>query len=166
MASLGVSFQSTMLIKLVASSLLVISGCSRPEPVPTGNIASTLVAPTVGEAVFDPATLTGKPAVVMFVSPTCGHCLVEIPRAQSAAKAAGAGIVAVFVAGNADAAIEAAKKAGYTGPILVDDGTLRAKYAVKAVPYTLVLKADGTAHAAFRGEQDEATIADALADAS
>lgn len=155
-----------MMSSVIVIACLAISGCSRPEPVPAGNIASTLVAPTVGEAVFDPATLAGKPAVVMFVSPTCGHCLVEIPRAQAAAKAKNAGIVAVFVAGNADAAIAAAKKAGYTGPILVDDGTLRAKYEVKAVPYTLVLKPDGTASAAFRGEQTEATLADALADAS
>ncbi|MCX5745878.1 MAG: TlpA disulfide reductase family protein [Proteobacteria bacterium] len=143
------------------------SGCqSAPEVVPPGNVAQTLVAPTVGDAVFDPATLEGKPAVIMFVSPTCGHCMIEIPRAQEAAAAKGASTVAVFVSGNADAAIAAVQRTKFTGTVLVDDGTLRAKYNVRAVPYTLVLNRDGTAHSAFRGEQDAETIKNAIAAAS
>jgi len=50
----------------------------------------------------------------------------------------------------------------FTAPVLVDDGTLRKKYNVKKVPWTVVLRPDGRAYAAFTGERDEATLRDAL----
>jgi hypothetical protein len=46
--------------------------------------------------------------------------------------------------------------------VLVDDGTMRARYEIKAVPYTLILRGDGTASHAFKGEQGESTLAGAL----
>jgi len=49
--------------------------------------------------------------------------------------------------------------------VLIDDGTLRHRYDVTSVPYTLVLRPDGRANDAFIGKQDEATLQGALADA-
>lgn len=138
-------------------------GCQRGEQIPGGNVAASLVAPTLGDAVFDPATLHGKPALVLFVSPTCAHCLAELPRAQAIAKAADAHVVAVFVAGNGDAASEVVQRTKFAGTVLVDDGTLRRQYNVTQVPYTLVLDRDGSAHAALLGEQDDGALRDALA---
>jgi hypothetical protein len=101
----------------------------------------------------------------MFVTPTCPHCLVTIPRGAAAAKAEGANVVAVFVAGNKANAEGVVSHAKFPGTALVDDGTLRKKYNIRGVPYTLVLGPDGKAVEAFRGEQEEATFRDALADA-
>jgi thiol-disulfide isomerase/thioredoxin len=151
---------------LFVSLALAIAGCKRNDtPVPPGDIAATLTMPSLGEHSFDPASLKGKPSLVMFVTPTCPHCIATIPRGAAAAQAQGANVVAVFVAGtkaNAEGVVSHAK---FPGTALIDDGTLRRKYDIRGVPYSLVLGPDGKAVEAFRGEQEESTFRDALADA-
>ena len=140
---------------------LAIAGCKRGEPVPDGDIAATLTAPSIGAYAFDPASLKGKPSLVMFVTPTCPHCIATIPRGAAAAEKQGANVVAVFVAGNKANAEGVVSHAKFPGVALIDDGTLRKKYNIRGVPYSLVLGADGHAREAFRGEQEESTLADA-----
>ena len=153
-------------LPLLVAVALAIAGCKRNDtPIPEGDIAATLTLPSIGAHSFDPASLKGKPALVMFVTPTCPHCLVTIPRGAAAAQAQGANVVAVFVAGtkaNAEGVVSHAK---FSGTALVDDGTLRRKYNIRGVPYSLVLGPDGTAREAFKGEQEESTFRDALSDA-
>lgn len=151
---------------LAIAAIIALGGCRRAEPVPDGDIASTLTLPSVGEFTWDPASLKGRPSLVMFVSPTCSHCLKTIPNGMAAAKAEGANLVAVFIVGGKQNAEGVVSHTKFDGTALVDtDGTLRKKYNIRAVPYTLVLGADGHARDAFRGEQDESTFRDALADA-
>jgi thiol-disulfide isomerase/thioredoxin len=158
--------RGSTLLPFVVLVAIAIAGCKRNDtPIPSGDIASTLTLPSVGAYSFDPASLKGKPALVMFVTPTCPHCLVTIPRGAAAATAEGANVVAVFVAGNKASAEGVVSHAKFPGTALVDDGTLRKKYNIRGVPYTLVLGPDGKAVEAFRGEQEEATFRDALADA-
>ena len=47
----------------------------------------------------------------------------------------------------------------FEGPVLVDDGSLRARFAIKSVPYTLIVRPDGTAARAFLGTQSHDTLA-------
>src|SRR5262245_59824291 len=148
------------LLLLVA---LAIAGCQRSEPVPDGDIAATLTLPSLGEHSFDPASLKGKPSLVMFVTPTCPHCIATIPRGAAAAEKQGANVVAVFVAGNKTNAEGVVSHAKFPGTALIDDGTLRRKYNIRGVPYSLVLGSDGHAREAFRGEQEESTLSEALA---
>ncbi len=146
--------------------LLVISACTKRLPVPEGDIAGALAsAVPIDDIPFDPSSILGKPTLVMFVSPTCEHCLAELPRAQAVVKEVDANIVAVFVLGKKANAEAVAKSTSFEGEVLVDDGTLRKKYDITGVPYTLILKRDGHAVTALRGEQDESAIRDALADA-
>ena len=153
-------------LTLLLAVALAITGCKRNDtPVPPGDIAATLTLPSLGAHTFDPESLRGKPSLVMFVTPTCSHCLATIPRGAKAAEATGANVVAVFVAGtkaNAEGVVSHAK---FPGAALIDDGTLRKKYDIRGVPYSLVLGPDGRAREAFRGEQEEATFREALADA-
>jgi len=140
--------------------------CQRGHAVPDGDVAATLGAiPVIGTQPFAVDSLRGKPALVMFVSPMCEHCVAEMPRAQAAAADAKANLVAVFVVGRQDDAEAIARSTHFAGPILMDDGSLRQKYDVTGVPMTLVLKGDGHAVAALVGEQDDAALRDALADA-
>ncbi|HEY4118299.1 MAG TPA: TlpA disulfide reductase family protein [Byssovorax sp.] len=142
----------------------VAPGCQHAESLPSGDVAATLVGPTLGDTVFDPATLKGKRALVMFVSPTCEHCLDELPRANAIAKSANAAVVAIFVAGNGDDAVKVVRQTRFTGTVLVDEGgALKKQYDVTAVPYMLVLGPDGVALTAFRGAQDDDVLAAALA---
>ncbi|HEY5927458.1 MAG TPA: hypothetical protein VIV11_37495 [Kofleriaceae bacterium] len=145
---------------------LAIAGCKRnDEPVPDGDIAATLALPSLGSHSFDPASLKGKPSLVMFVTPTCSHCLATIPRGAAAAEQQGANVVAVFVAGTKQNAEGVVSHAKFPGTALIDDGTLRKKYNIRGVPYSLVLGPDGHAREAFRGAQEEATFRESLADA-
>jgi thiol-disulfide isomerase/thioredoxin len=152
---------------IVLAIVLAASACKRnSEPVPPGDVAATLTLPSVGAYSFDPASLKGKPSLVMFVTPTCPHCLATIPRGLAAATAQGANVVAVFVAGTKASAEGVVSHAKYTGVTLVDEQKeMIKKYNIKGVPYSLVLGADGHARTAFRGEQEESTFREALADA-
>ena len=163
---LRVGLTQLLLVALAIFPIWLTPGCTRNDtPVPGGDVAMTLTAPALGSHSFDPASLKGKPSLVMFVTPTCPHCLATIPRGIAAAQAEGANIVAVFVAGGKQNAEGVVSHTKFPGAALVDDGTLRKKYDIKGVPYTLVLGADGRAREAFRGEQQESTFRESLASA-
>jgi len=150
---------------ILCALLLTGAGCRKHLPIPEGDIAATLTAKTLQDQPFDPGPLRGKPAIVVFAWPTCPHCIKEIPIAQQVATQEGASMVVVFVRGSKAAATQIAADLKLSAPVLVDDGTLRNRYAVNAVPYTLVLGPDGHAREAFRGAQDEGTLRDAVSDA-
>lgn len=140
--------------------------CKKGLPLPSGDITASLALPTATDDAFDPASLKGKPTLVMFASPTCGHCLGELPVAQTAASAEDANVVAVFIVGSKQQAATVTQQAKFTAPVLVDTkGDLRTKYDIKAVPYLVVLGPDGHARKAFRGAEDEATLRSALSSA-
>jgi thiol-disulfide isomerase/thioredoxin len=155
------------ILHLVLAIVLGAAACKRNgTPVPSGDITASLGYPSLGATAFDPQSLKGKPSLVMFVTPTCPHCLATIPRAAAAAQAKGANVVAVFVAGQKQNVEGVVSHAKFTGVALVPekDGqkALIDKFQIKGVPYALVLGPDGKAREAFRGEQDESTFADAL----
>jgi len=142
-----------------------ISACQRAAaPVPEGDVAGSLTLPALGDP-LDTDSLLGKPTLVVFVSPSCPHCIDELPRAQAAATTSGANIVTVFVAGTREEAVAVVESAKFLGPVLFDDGTLRGRYGITSVPYTLVLRPDGRASTALLGTQAPATLQGAIAEA-
>jgi thiol-disulfide isomerase/thioredoxin len=155
------------LVPLVFLALAFSSGaCTQRPPVPSGDVSATLALPSVGAYAFDPASLKGKPSLVMFVTPTCPHCLATIPRGAAAAQATGANVVAVFVAGTKTNAEGVVSHTKFSGVALVDETKQMIKqYGIKGVPYSLVLGPDGHAVEAFKGEQEESTLRAALASA-
>jgi thiol-disulfide isomerase/thioredoxin len=152
-------------IQLLLLAAIAFAGACK-KGVPGGDITASLALPTTTDATFDPGTLKGKPTLVLFASPTCGHCFKELPVAQTAAAAEDANVVAVFVVGSKQQAASMASRAKYTATALVDpSGGVRKKYEIEAVPYLLVLGPDGHARESFTGEQDESTLRSALASA-
>ena len=145
--------------------LFIAAACHRGGgDLPEGDVAATIAAAKpVGERALDPATLHGKPSIVIFVSPTCKYCLATIPRALASAQAHDVPIVAVFTAGRAENARGIIDYTHFSGTALVDDGTLVKKYKIHGVPYSLVLGPDGHAREALEGEQDQSAFDDALA---
>ena len=140
--------------------LVALVACKNELEPPPGDVAAALTLETLDGEPFDPGTLRGKPAIVMFWRPGCPYCLNEMPTVAKVARDKGAAAIAVMVSGNREKAKEIAKT--FDGTILVDDGSLRSRYDIKAVPYTLILRGDGTASHAFRGEQGESRLAGAL----
>ncbi len=155
--------RSTQLLAI--GFLVVAAGCRKKESGPSGDIVASLTAKTLDGQTYDPSVLKGKPGLVMFVSPTCPHCIDEIPIAQKVAKAKNANAVAVFIVGKAENAKGVIEHTKFDGPALIDDGTLRKKYDVKSVPYTVVVDANGRATEALRGAHGADRLGEALDDA-
>lgn len=153
----------------LASSLLALAlatACSaKGEPPPSGDIGARLTLATLTGAPFDPNTLDGKPSIVVFWRPSCPHCVAELPDVVRAARDKAANSVTVMVAGTRPAAEKVLADAQWVGTALVDDGALATSLKIKAVPYTLVLRPDGTAAYAFLGRQSYETLAGAIASA-
>jgi len=146
------------------AALIALAACSRGPKLPDGDVVAELAqAKPVGASALDPAAVHGKPAVVLFVSPTCPYCLATLPRALASADAHGATLVAVFTAGKPENARGVLEHAHYHGTALVDDGSLVRRYHITHVPLAYVLDRDGIARDALEGEQEQATFDDALA---
>jgi thiol-disulfide isomerase/thioredoxin len=138
----------------------LLGACKAELTPPAGDIAASLALPDLDGKAFDPATLQGKPAVVLFWRTGCSYCKHELPVVSRLAKDAGVTAIAVMVAGDKERALPMLTE--FDGTVLVDDGTLRTRYDIKAVPYMLVLRSDGTAARAFKGEQSESTLRSAI----
>jgi thiol-disulfide isomerase/thioredoxin len=143
----------------LASSLLALAlatACSAKEQTPPpGDIGARLAL----------NTLDGKPALVVFWRPSCPHCVAELPDVVRVARDKDANSVTVMVAGSREAAKKVLTNAQFAGTALVDDGALATSLNIKAVPYTLVLRPDGSAAHAFLGRQSYDTLANAIASA-
>jgi thiol-disulfide isomerase/thioredoxin len=145
---------------------LALTACKKSAPElepPAGDIASSLSLPTADGETFDPAAIRGKPVILMFWRPNCPYCMNEMPIVAKVARDKDAAAVAVMVSGSKERGKAIGEEHGVT--VLIDDGQLRERYGVTKVPYTLVLRGDGTAARAFLGEQKESTLASAVASA-
>jgi protein-disulfide isomerase len=140
--------------------LVALAACQRGG-LPSGDVLATMTVPAV-EGLFDAKTLYGAPTVVAFVSPRCGHCLATIPSIEAAARGEGVNELLVFASGNAAQGKSVVAYTHFTGPAIVDDGSLVERYHVEAVPYMLVLDTDGYARDRLEGEQPEDEIRDAI----
>jgi thiol-disulfide isomerase/thioredoxin len=150
--------------RLATIALVVLSvACHRnTAKVPDGDILASLTIPSLAGDPLDLGALEGKPTLLLFITPSCVHCLATLPHAIEAAQQQATNIVAVFVAGDSTRAQRVVDQLKFPGPALHDDGTLRKLYSVDSVPYTIIVGKDGHATDAFEGEQETDTLARAL----
>ncbi len=150
---------------IVVACGVIAGGCQRRPTPPSGDIAAMLAGPLIDGSELSAASLAGKPALVMFVTPTCPYCLATLPRAVQASHAAHANAVAIFSVGKPENARGVIDHVHWDGPAIADGGALAKHYGIHSFPTTFVLGTDGHAREVLVGEQDEAALADALADA-
>lgn len=152
---------------VLALALLAASACNKTTVAPPpGDIGAKLTLPTSAGGTYDPAALDGKPAVIVFWRPGCPHCKDELPNVAQACKDKGATAVAVQVAEAPASGQRFLEGMKWEGVALVDDGAVRKDLKITKVPWTLVLRPDGTAARAYVGAQSYETIAAAIAAAA
>jgi hypothetical protein len=139
-------------IALVLAAAEATAGCHGHATPPSGDVGGALTEATLDGVPFDPRTLAGKRVLVAFWRPGCEYCAVALPKVLAAAHASGAVPVAVMVRGASSKGADELGVMGWDGPELVDSAGLAARYSIAGVPYTLVLRGDGTASAAFDGD--------------
>jgi thiol-disulfide isomerase/thioredoxin len=151
-------------LAVIALVLMALVACTKDGVAPPGgNVAAKLAIPTAEGPLFDPATLAGKPTVVVFWRPGCPHCREEIPIVRKVCNEKGANAVAVQVAEAPESGKRALEHSAWTGIALIDDGSIRKSLGIDKVPWTLVLRPDGTAARAYVGAQSYDTLASAIA---
>jgi thiol-disulfide isomerase/thioredoxin len=148
---------------VTGAAALALAACSSSAPpLPPGDLLAALALPTVEGDRLDVEPLRGRGVLVTFFSTSCGHCRAELPDAVAAAADAGAAALAVMVAGDVAQAGRMPGQDRLTAPVLLDDGALRRRLGIRAVPYTLVLGGDGRARRALLGAQGRQRLASAL----
>jgi thiol-disulfide isomerase/thioredoxin len=152
-------------LAVIALVLLGLVACKKEGVTPpSGNILEKLSLPAADGTTFDAKTLAGKPTVVVFWRPGCPHCREEMPIVRKVCKEKGCNAVAVQVAESPESGKRALEHSAWEGASLIDDGSVRKGLGIDKVPWTLVLRPDGTAAYAFVGAQKYGTLASAIGD--
>jgi peroxiredoxin len=155
---------------LVIVAIVIAEVASGSGSSSDGRQAPPLPAKALRPPGIDLAELRGKPALVDFFASWCGPCAEEAPTLRKLSTALGdkATVVAVDWDDAEGAARAFVRKHGWTFPVLADtSGTAGEKYGVSTgLPTSFVLDPEGRIVHTFLGPQSEATLRQALLEAS
>jgi thiol-disulfide isomerase/thioredoxin len=153
---------SAPLVVAALAALAALAACrSRPTP-PGGDVVADLPHTQLEGGSYEPTDLHGHAAIVTFWRPGCPHCARQLPEALAAAKKTGATAVAIMVTGRKDDGEAELRKAGWDQVSLAGGLGLVKRWDITGVPWTLIVRPDGTADRLFVGETDGARLAAAL----
>jgi cytochrome c biogenesis protein CcmG/thiol:disulfide interchange protein DsbE len=154
---------------LVVAALAIAELASGGGSEDTGRAAPPLPAKALRPPAVDLADLRGKPALVDFFASWCDPCKEEAPTLRRLAGALGerATVVAVDWDDAGGPARAFVHRHGWTFPVLADpSGKAGESYGLVGLPTSFVLDPQGRIVATFRGPQSEATLRQALLEAS
>lgn len=109
--------------------------------------------------------MRGKPVVVNFFASWCGPCKMEMPYFEECYKEYGDQVIFMMVDlcgydnDTREAADEMVAAGGYTFPVYYDtDGSAMMAYAIRSMPTTIFVSADGELKGRQTGAMNEATL--------
>lgn len=123
----------------------------------------------------DESVLPGKPTMLVFAAHWCPHCQAEIPRIvdwMAAGKAKGVDVVLIATGTNKSAPnyppSSWLEDEGWKGRIIADDdkATAAQAFGLSSYPYMVFIDADGKITRRLAGEQNTATLDEAVAEIS
>lgn len=163
----SIDTRSARLARFAAAALLlVVPACAHQDrgegkPLPAASLSSL----DTGEpADLDP---DGKPMVINFWASWCTPCRAEMPAFEQVHQDLGdqVTIVGVTDEDDHDASADAARQAGVTYPLLVDDDqTLLTDLHVSGLPGTVFVDADGNVVGRHLGALTEAELTKEIED--
>lgn len=93
----------------------------------------------------------GRPAVVDFWATWCSPCVKQLPKLNAFARRHPEVDVFAINLDDAAAARTMFDTAGYTLPLLADDGVASQRYGVTSIPHTVIIDREGRIRAVARG---------------
>jgi len=151
-----------ILAALALATLLAAGACrSQPTP-PGGDVVAELPHTLLAGGSYEPTDLHGHTAIVTFWRPGCPHCAKQLPEALAAAHKTGATAVAIMVTGRKDDGQAEMTRVGWDQVSLMGGLGLVKRWDINGVPWTLIVRPDGTADRLFVGETAEGVLAEAL----
>jgi peroxiredoxin len=119
--------------------------------------APALVLPAVGGGIVDLASFRGKPVLLNFWATWCDSCKQEMPELETLSKRAAGRYAVLGVSMDDNPAKDVppfAKKYGLTFPLLAADNKAGAAWAVRGLPATFLIDADGRVVRRWLGRLD------------
>ncbi len=132
---------------LLIGSWFVGEGEKTPSAGSSVSVAGVQAMPKAGDAAPADAPLPvggGKPVWLVFMATWCQECRVEAPDVQEASMRGDVKVVGVFVGEDEATVRDYAKRTSLTFDTVADtDGSISARYGVRAVPSHFLVGGDG-----------------------
>ena len=129
-----------IVVIVVAVAAVVAFTAARSSGSSGKSFEGQVIAPTA----FKPAAYTGKPLVINFFGSWCEYCKLEASDLATFAKDnPGAQVVGIASQDTEKDAGAFMTQYGLTYPLVVDDGSLTAKYGINGWPTTIFYSATG-----------------------
>ena len=156
--------------------ILTVAALARPTPpgdqpgIAVGTSAPAIKGTTLDGAVFDLASLRGRPVIVNFWGPSCVPCRDEFPlfkRELAAHAADGLAIVGILMYDGPNDAKAFIAQYGATWPTVEDPaGAIRTAYRAVARPQSYFIDRGGVLRKISVGQVTESAFADLYASIS
>lgn len=127
---------------LLAALALALAACGSPAG---SRQAPDLILPDLSGKTVNIASMRGRPVLVNFWATWCDSCREEMPALESLFRRSGGRFSVIGVSLDEDAAAVPAfaKKRALTFPLLISDRKVAAAYAVRGLPATYLIDAEG-----------------------
>ncbi len=150
---------------IVLATMLVAACSATPSIARVGSPAPAWTEPRVSGAALSLDQLRGKAVYLNFFATWCPPCNAEATTIDALYRrnaARGLQVVGVDVLESAQKAASFARAHHVTYPIVVDDGTMRDRYRVNALPVHVFIDRSGVVRQIVDGEMDASQMHDAV----
>jgi|SRR5580692_7077987 cytochrome c biogenesis protein CcmG/thiol:disulfide interchange protein DsbE len=150
----------------IALATMLLAACSpAPSIARVGAQAPSWMEPRLTGSSLSLEQLRGKAVYLNFFATWCPPCNAEAPAIDGLYRryaARGLQVVGVDVLESAPKAASFARAHGVTYPVVVDDGTMRDRYRVNALPVHVFIDRHGVVRQIVDGEMDASQMRAAI----